>query len=157
MSVMISDNKRELIVTCKCGCKNAVNIKIDDEDKDSNYYALVTYLNGNWYRDQDDSILHCIGRKFKKIWAIIRNKDYYYSDILMSCDDFQRFKEYVNHFGYRELSTIENLFKIKNAVSRIEMHCEEKSDSNDYRLYDDIYLINDSINKLVARLENNNL
>lgn len=39
-------------------------------------------MNGDWYRDQNDSIFRIIGRKLKKIWAIIRNKDYYYSDVI---------------------------------------------------------------------------
>ena len=98
MAVMISEDKKKLIVTCKCGCQDAIHIKIDDEDKDSDYYVIQTYMNGNWYRDQDDRIFRIIGRKLKKIWAIIRNKDYYYSDVLMSCEDFKRFKEYINQF-----------------------------------------------------------
>ena len=98
MSVMISEDKKELIVTCKCGCQDTIHIKVDDEDKDADYYAIQTYMNGNWYRDQDDTIFRCIGRKLKKIWAIIRNKDYYYSDVLMSREDFKKYKEYINQF-----------------------------------------------------------
>ena len=98
MSVMISNDKKELIVTCKCGCQDTIHIKVDDEDKDADYYAIQTILSGNWYRDQDDRILRCSGRKLKKIWAIVRNKDYYYSDVLMSREDFRKYKEYVNQF-----------------------------------------------------------
>lgn len=98
MSVMISNDKKDLIVNCKCGCENTIHIRLDDTDKDSDYYAIITYLNGNWYRDQDDRTLRTIGRKLKKIWAILRNKDYYYSDVLMSCEDFKTFKEYINQF-----------------------------------------------------------
>lgn len=98
MSVMISDDKKELIVTCKCGCQDSVHIKVDDEDKDTNYYAIQIYMNGNWYRDQDEKIFRTIDRKLRKIWAIIRNKDYYYSDVLMSREDFEKFKEYINQF-----------------------------------------------------------
>lgn len=98
MAVMISEDKKELIVACKCGCQDAIHIKVDDEDKDADYYAIQTYMNGNWYRDQDNRIFRVIGRKLKKIWAIIWNKDYYYSDVLMSCEDFKRFKEYINQF-----------------------------------------------------------
>ena len=32
MSVMISDDKKELIVTCKCGCQDTIHIKVDDKD-----------------------------------------------------------------------------------------------------------------------------
>lgn len=98
MSVMISGDKKELIVTCKCGCQDAIHIKVDDGDKETDYYAIQAYMNGNWYRDQDDRVLRSLGRKLKKIWAIIRNKDYYYSDVSMSCDDFKRYKEYINQF-----------------------------------------------------------
>ena len=34
--------------------------------------------------------------KLKKIWAIISNKDFYYSDIVLTKDDFKEFKEWVN-------------------------------------------------------------
>lgn len=98
MAVMISDDKKELIITCKCGCQDAIHISIDDEDKNSDSYAIQTYMNGNWYRDQNDKIFRCIGRKLKKICAIIMNKDYYYSDVLMSREDFQKYKEYINQF-----------------------------------------------------------
>ncbi len=98
MAVMISDNKKELIVTCKCGCQDTFHIRIDDEDKDAYYYAIQTYMNGNWYRDQNDRVFRTIGRKLKKIWAIIRNKDYYYSDVLMRREDFMKYKEYINQF-----------------------------------------------------------
>ncbi len=98
MSVMISNDKKELIVNCKCGCQDTIHIKVDDEDKDDDYYAIQTYMNGNWYRDQADRVLRTIGRKLKKIWAIIRNEDYYYSDVLMSREDFMKYKEYINQF-----------------------------------------------------------
>ena len=98
MAVMISDDKKELIVTCKGGCQDTIHIKVDDKDKDNDYYAIQTYMNSNWYRDQDDIVIRCIGRKLKKIWAIIRNKDYYYSEVLMSREDVRKYKEYVNQF-----------------------------------------------------------
>lgn len=98
MTVMISDDKKELIITCKCGCQDTIYISVDDGDKDTDCYAIQTYMNGNWYRDQNDKIFRCTGRKLKKIWAIIMNKDYYYSDVLMSREDFQKYKEYINQF-----------------------------------------------------------
>lgn len=98
MAVMISDDKKEMIIICKCGCENAIHVRVDDTNKDYDCYAIQTYINGNWYRDQDDTVLRCIGRKVKKILAIIRNKDFYYSELTMSCDDFQKYKEYINQF-----------------------------------------------------------
>lgn len=98
MSVIMSEDKNELFVNCHCGCSDAVNIKIDDELEEYGYYAYITYMSGNWYRDQNDRILRVIGRKLKKIWAIIRNKNFYYSDITMSREEFEKFKEYINQF-----------------------------------------------------------
>ena len=98
MSLMISNDKKDLVVSCKCGCENTIHIRLDDTGKNSDYYAIMSYLNGNWYRDQNDRILRTIGRKLKKIWAILRNKDFYYSEVLMSCEDFKIFKEYINQF-----------------------------------------------------------
>ena len=66
MAVMISDNKKELIVTCKCSCQDTIHIKVDDKDKDADYYAIQTYMSGNWYRYQEDTVIRCIGRKLKK-------------------------------------------------------------------------------------------
>lgn len=98
MAVMISDNKKDLVINCKCGCHNAIHITVDDTEKDSDYYSFITYMNANWYRDQNDGVIQCFTRKLKKIWRIIRNKDYCYSEIMMSCDDFEQLKKYINQF-----------------------------------------------------------
>ena len=121
MSVMISDDKKELVVTCKCGCQDTIHIKVDDEDKDADYYAIQTILSGNWYRDQDDTVIRCIRRKLKKIWAIIRNKDYYYSDVLMSREDFRKYKEYINQF--QENKNMD--YTCENCKSRHTWDCDD--------------------------------
>ena len=94
MSVLMNKDKTELIITCNCGCNEAAHLIIDKEDPD--YYAIACFMSGNWYRDQDDTILRVIGRKLKKIWSIIRNKDYYYSDIIMRKSNFKILKNYIN-------------------------------------------------------------
>ena len=97
MSVLINNDKTELIVTCGCSCDDAVHIKIDKDDYD--YYTFVTFMNGNFYRDQGDKIHRIIEKKLKKIWAIIRNKDFYYSELIMNKDEFNEFKKYINSIG----------------------------------------------------------
>ena len=74
MSVFITENKEELIVTCGCGCQDSIHIQIDHEYDE--YYAFMSYLNGNFYRDQNAGALRSIGKKLKKIWKILTNKDY---------------------------------------------------------------------------------
>lgn len=95
MSVLVSDE--ELIVTCKCGCHDAIHIAIDDSGAEYDDYAILTYM-----KAQNDTILRVTLRKLRKIWAIITNKDYYYSEICMNREDFTKFREYINNFSKGE-------------------------------------------------------
>lgn len=104
MSVLKTNNDKELIVVCDCGCEDGFHIKVekdyyDGSDSDMDTFCYCTYLNGNWYRDQGMTILDVIKLKLKKIWAIIRNKDFYYSDIRMTRKDFEVFREYINEIS----------------------------------------------------------
>jgi hypothetical protein len=94
MAVLFNKDKTEMIVSCKCGCEESVHIRIDAEYPD--YYAIWTYMNGSFYTDWKGRVFKTICRKLKKIWAIIRNKDYYYSDIIMSKVEFEEFREFIN-------------------------------------------------------------
>ncbi len=95
MSVFKTTDETELIVSCNCGCENGIHLRIDKDDE--KWYTIMTYTNGNFYRDQTN-VFHTFKNKLKKIWAIIRNKDYYYSDVIMSKDEYQEFKAYLNKF-----------------------------------------------------------
>lgn len=94
MAVMRSRDGNDLIVDCNCGCDDGIRFRIDQDDLD--YYCFMTYTNGNFYREQGDTLCGVLYKKLKKIWAIIRNKDFYYADIVMTKDDFDYFKEYIN-------------------------------------------------------------
>ena len=95
MSVFLNKEETELVLTCNDGCGVAAHIVIDKEDH--NFYAFMSYMNGNFYKDQN-GVIRVLVEKLKKIWAIIRNKDIYYSDIIMTKTDFETFKEYINRF-----------------------------------------------------------
>jgi len=90
MSVLKGYKDDELIVSCNCGCDEGIHIKLYKED--DNDYAFMAFTNGNFYKEQGFALIN----KLKKIWAIIRGKDFYYSDIRMSKEDFDQFKEWVN-------------------------------------------------------------
>ena len=99
-SVLKSADGKDLILTCNCGCGDAIHFRIDTEDPD--YYFWMSYMNGNWYRDQNHSVCDVFRTKLKKIWRIIRNKDHHYSDIVMTPEDFEKFREYVNSMTNKE-------------------------------------------------------
>ena len=94
MAVLRNKDGTELFISCDCGCEQGVHIRVDKEDNDM--YFLMTYTNGNWYSDQNKTVRTVIREKLKKIWCIIKNKDFHYSDISMTPKDFQEFKEYIN-------------------------------------------------------------
>lgn len=90
MAVFKNFNDDELIISCKCGCDEGIHFKIHDY-KDGEY-AFISFTNGNFYSQQQSSF----SKKLRKIWAIIRNKDFYYSNIVMTKEDFEQFKEWIN-------------------------------------------------------------
>lgn len=95
MAVFYSEKEKELVVTCRDACGEAAHIKVNTDDCD--YYALWSYMNGNFYKEQN-GVFRTFANKVKKIWAIIRNKDYCYSDIVMDKEEFETFKKYINQF-----------------------------------------------------------
>ena len=71
MSVLKSEDGKDLMVSCSCGCDNGVHINIK---KDDDEYAWATYMNGNWYRDQSKRILYIVRDKLKKFGQLSETK-----------------------------------------------------------------------------------
>ena len=53
MSVLMSKDKKELIVTCDCKCGQSFSICIDDDWKDEDYYAFLCFLKSNYDTEYD--------------------------------------------------------------------------------------------------------
>lgn len=98
MGLFIDSDESTVLITCKCGCQSALQIQIDPDDE--NAYSFLSYMNGNFYRDQYGAF-GVIKEKVKRILAIIRNKDYY-SDIRMTKEDFNKFVDYLSSFKGEE-------------------------------------------------------
>lgn len=94
MAVLKNKGNDCLYIDCGCSCGDGIKFKIDKEDFD--YYCFMTYTSGNWYNEQNETMWRVLCKKLKKIWAVIRNKDFYYSEIYMNKDEFADFKEYIN-------------------------------------------------------------
>ena len=95
MAVLKNQDGTEILVDCNCGCDKGVRIRICNDDYD--FYCFMSYTNGQFFTEQGDTLWHVFTKKLKKIWAIIRNKDYYYHEVMMSKDEFNMFKEYINN------------------------------------------------------------
>lgn len=102
MSILKSSDGDELLVTCTCGCGSMVSIRIEQycrdvsDPSDNDLFVYCTILSGGLDKDQCQTIRDVLWQKIKKIWAIIRNKDYYYSEVCMRRKDFEVFREYIN-------------------------------------------------------------
>lgn len=99
MSILRSDDGKELIVTCHCGCDEGIRIRIERDhyermDPQKDHFAFVNCLSNNFYTEQETAWSR-IKLKMKKILAILRNKDYYYSDIVMTYEEAKMFKDYI--------------------------------------------------------------
>ena len=90
MATLKSKDGNHLWITCMCGCDEGIRFVIDKDDFD--YYCFMTYTNGSFYVEQGRGWR----KKLKKLWAIIRNKDFYYSEVILTKDDFAEFKKYIN-------------------------------------------------------------
>lgn len=96
MSLLMSEDKKEIIITCNCHCGEGFHIIVDDEDDE--YYGYLCFLKNNCDTEYDISPWRAFKIKMKKIWCILCNKDYYYSDTLMTKKEFDTLKEYINQF-----------------------------------------------------------
>ena len=97
MSVHMTKNKKELVVTCDCKCGQSFGVSVDDDWKDDGYYAFLCFYRNNCYTEHN-STWETLKTKAKKIWYVIRGKDYCYSDTIMTKDDYEEFKSYINQF-----------------------------------------------------------
>lgn len=95
MKVMFNKEKTELTLLCNDGCDSGIHFIIDKDFED--YYCIASVLNGAFYSEQGETIFRIIKKKIKKIIAVLFNKDFYYSEIIMSKDDFEDFKKFINN------------------------------------------------------------
>lgn len=94
MAVLKSKDGTNFFIDCHCGCNDGVRVKVQKDDFID--YCFLTYTNGNFYSEQGETVWRVILKKLEKIWAIVRDKDFYYSDIVMTKDEFDEFRDYLN-------------------------------------------------------------
>ena len=98
MAIFETEN-HEIYADCHCGCDNGLRIRIEKDNFGE--YCFCSYTSGNFYAMQSYFTTR-LKTKLKKIWAIIRNKDFYYSEIIMSKEEFDKFRKALNKVGSDE-------------------------------------------------------
>lgn len=98
MAIFETEN-HEIYADCHCGCDNGLRIRIEKDNFDE--YCFCSYTSGNFYAMQS-SFTTRLKTKLRKIWSIIRNKDFYYSEIIMSQEEFDKFRKALNKVDSNE-------------------------------------------------------
>ena len=88
--ITYSRDDKKCVLSCKCGCGDSVQLVIEEDD---DLYFFQTLLDCAWNYEQRGWLW-----RFKKIWAILRNKDYHYSEICLNKEEFEEYKEWINRF-----------------------------------------------------------
>ncbi len=82
--------KNEYVTFCKCGCGEGVVLKADNTDNE----LSLQLVSDNFYLMQNQGKMS-LKEKLKRIWFIIRGKEYCYFDILIDEDELQEFKKFI--------------------------------------------------------------
>lgn len=82
--------QNEFITFCTCGCGNGIVLKADNEDEE----VSLQIVSDNFYTMQNKGEMS-IKEKIKRIWCIIKGKEYCYFDILIWKEELREFKEFV--------------------------------------------------------------
>ena len=83
------------ILTAAVVVVRGLKVIVDKEDMEDSG-VLMAFFSSDYYHTQNMSIFNVIKTKLKKIWYIIRNKDYCYSEILLTGKEFDEFRNHLN-------------------------------------------------------------
>ena len=95
MSVYTTKDSNDIYIDCGCGCGRGLKVIVDKDDYEDSDVILV-FFSSDFNHTQNMSIFNVIKTKLKKIWYIIRNKDYCYSEILLTGKEFDEFRNHLN-------------------------------------------------------------
>ena len=88
--IMTNKEKDALTLYCSCGVADGVLLRVDNSGG-----LDLALVSDNFYTSQKNR-WDLFKEKCKRIWAIIRNKEYLYFDICIDPEDIKEFKEFVN-------------------------------------------------------------
>ena len=85
-------------IYCNCGCNNGVTLKIEkDEFFDDCIDYNLSLVSDNYYLSQHTNWSR-FKEKCKRIWQIIRNKEYQFFDICLNEEDLSSFYKFISKF-----------------------------------------------------------
>lgn len=93
----LNNSVKDFVVTCNCGCQEGMEFRFVKENiKDNNYQEYyIEFCTSKWDTEQDHGLNRFV-YVLKKIWSIIRGKDFYYSEIILTPKQWQQFRKCIN-------------------------------------------------------------
>ena len=86
-----NENEKYCVLHCSCGCNSGVLLRAE---KDEDFGSSLSLVSDVYYTIQQTAWSK-FTEKCKRIWAIIRNKEYCYFDICIDNEDLKEFKAFV--------------------------------------------------------------
>jgi bifunctional N-acetylglucosamine-1-phosphate-uridyltransferase/glucosamine-1-phosphate-acetyltransferase GlmU-like protein len=80
-------------VNCDCGCGNGFLVQFLF-DTDDDFIGISTVTSG--FYSHQNKFWHRIFRRVRAAWFMLRGKEYYLHDIVLSKENWKRFVETVN-------------------------------------------------------------
>lgn len=89
--VFYNENETEKMVidTCNCGCGSVFHITRTTDDPEEYYISLHS---SNWY-SESTSAWDKFKTKMKRLWCVLRNKEYLYMDVCLTPQEFKEFTQ----------------------------------------------------------------
>lgn len=98
MAVLCDANKSELYIRCNCGCGNSFYFALDAYNPN---LMSLSVNNSNFSREQN-GMFSVLRHKWKKIWCIIRNKDFCYSEMVLTQEEVEKLADYLHREGIQK-------------------------------------------------------
>lgn len=102
-------DNNSLIVNCSCRCGDGIEFTISNFDNIAEVWLTQTTYSWN---SESMSFWDRLKTKIKRLWLVLCNKEYYYTEISLSKDDFGAFVEYINEM-HKNIETLDEENKTK--------------------------------------------
>jgi len=87
---MVYKNEKSIYVKCDCGCSGIHIDKLEYKDEPTEY---ILSISASCFYTEQDGIFSKLKGRLKFIWYILRHGTHRFFEIVISPEDFEKFKE----------------------------------------------------------------
>lgn len=82
--------KNEFFIQCNCGCHNGLIFTWEDDVES----LWINVVESKWYSEQQ-GVLKRIKEKLRRLWFVLRGKEYSLFEMVVEDNKLEEFKEFV--------------------------------------------------------------